>query len=420
VRTTAPGLGAYCGSVGPYAAGHNFWNDPAEKAAHMVLLSFLADRYKNTDYIGFYEPINEPDPPGYTDAQVNAYYSDAIDTMLAADPHAIFIVGGNAGYANFKIAAAYMPARGNVIYTCDLFNQQNSAPDDAGREANFAFRLQSALDLRASKNVPILIQQFGSHSADDIGRDILAFQLSTLLANKVPCFQWEMRAPTNVVGTAFGWIYIDPVTNQDVILRDIDPQLMSSAAAAFNAFTPPLDPGVVTMPTSASSSFSSSAFGWTKEELIVEAFAEIGIASYQFDVSPEERQTALRRLDTMMATWEGLGIRMGYRFASTPRTSKIADPSGITDAAAETVYLNLAIRLAPGFGKTPSHDTKVSARAGYNALLIIAAQPQQQQFPSTLPLGAGNKATRRGEQRFFPQPSDDQIPVASGGDLDIL
>jgi hypothetical protein len=385
-----------------------------------VLLAFLADRYKNTDFMGWYEPINEPDPPGYTDVQVNAYYSDAIDAMLPGDPKALFLVGGNGSYLAAKISTALQAGRTNVMYTCDLFNQQNSAVDNAGRMANFANRLQFALDFRASSNVPILIQQFGAHSGDDLDRSLLAAQIAMLLANQVACIEWEMRTPTNVVGSAYGWIYIDPVSNLDVVLRDIDPQLMSSAAAAFNAFTPPLDPGVVTMPTSASSSFSSSAFGWTKEELIVEAFAEIGIASYQFDVSPEERQTALRRLDTMMATWEGLGIRMGYRFASTPRTSKIADPSGITDAAAETVYLNLAIRLAPGFGKTPSHDTKVSARAGYNALLIIAAQPQQQQFPSTLPLGAGNKATRRGEQRFFPQPSDDQIPVASGGDLDIL
>lgn len=157
---------------------------------------------------------------------------------------------------------------------------------------------------------------------------------------------------------------------------------------------------------------------WTKGELISAAFEEIGIASYQFDVTPEERVTALNRLDTMMATWEGKNIHVGYLFPPLPGESDENDPSGMPDEANETVFLNLAKRLAPGFGKQVSADTKVNAREGYDTLLRRAAFPQQQQMPGTMPVGAGNKPWRSNYRTFFPTPVDD--PVFLRNDLDTF
>jgi hypothetical protein len=45
---------------------------------------------------------------------------------------------------------------------------------------------------------------------------------------------------------------------------------------------------------------------WTKREFVVQAFSEIGLASYVYDLQPEQLQTALNRLDSMLATWNGL------------------------------------------------------------------------------------------------------------------
>ena len=47
--------------------------------------------------------------------------------------------------------------------------------------------------------------------------------------------------------------------------------------------------------------------GWTKRQFVAQAFEEIGLASYVFDLTPEQLQSALRRLDTMMAAWNALG-----------------------------------------------------------------------------------------------------------------
>jgi len=159
---------------------------------------------------------------------------------------------------------------------------------------------------------------------------------------------------------------------------------------------------------------------WTKRQLVAEAFAELSVAGWEFDLEPEEEETALRRLDTMMATWAAKGVNVGYKFPASADDSDLDDDSGLPDSACETVYLNLAIRLAPGFGKAISAETKKNAREGYDTLLIGAATPSQQQLPDTMPRGAGNKPWRTANQPFFPPPDDDPLQIGSNGNLEIL
>lgn len=159
---------------------------------------------------------------------------------------------------------------------------------------------------------------------------------------------------------------------------------------------------------------------WTKRQIVLEALGELAMQAYDFDVSPEEVATAVRRLDVMMATWETKGARVGYRFPATAEGSDPDAESGIPDSAVETVVANLAIRLAPGFGKTVSAETKRTAGQGYDALLWSAAQPIEQQMPSTLPRGAGNRGSLAPQRPFFPQPDRGPLGSTPGGDLDIL
>ena len=159
--------------------------------------------------------------------------------------------------------------------------------------------------------------------------------------------------------------------------------------------------------------------GWTKRELVTEAFGELALAGYEFDITPEEQQTALRRLDTMMATWEARGVRVGYAFPACPDDSDLDTDSGLPDAAVETTYLHLAIRLAASYGKQVSMDTKRSAREGFEQLLWRAAQPIEQQQPSTMPRGAGNRLWRNSQRPFFPTPDDSPLGIGQGGDLNI-
>ncbi len=153
---------------------------------------------------------------------------------------------------------------------------------------------------------------------------------------------------------------------------------------------------------------------WTKREFVVAAFGEIGLASYVFDLSPEQLQSALTRLDTMMATWDGQGIRLGYPLPSSPSASNLDDPSNVPDSANEMVFQNLALRIAPGFGKTVSPDTKLSAINAYNAAVGKAmGVPPEKQMPGTMPAGTGNKPWRNTGQPFLNPPQD---PIDAGDD----
>jgi hypothetical protein len=151
---------------------------------------------------------------------------------------------------------------------------------------------------------------------------------------------------------------------------------------------------------------------YTKRQFVEEAFAELGMANYTFDLQPQQLDTALRRLDAMMATWNAKGIRLGYPLPSSPQDSDLDTETQVPDSANEAIVANLAIRIAPQYGKTVAIDTRTTAKLGYDTLLARATFPLEQQFPRTLPLGAGQKPWRY-DTPFMPGPVD---PVLAGPD----
>ena len=151
--------------------------------------------------------------------------------------------------------------------------------------------------------------------------------------------------------------------------------------------------------------------GWTKRQYIEQAFEEVGLAAYVFDLTPEQLQSALRKLDAMMAEWNAKGLRLGYPLPSSPQDSRLDEQTYVPDLANEAIYTNLGIRIAPSFGKGIMPDTKGIAKMAYNTVVQAFAGPIPQQLPRTMPLGAGNKPWRRYDDPFVPQPVD---PVLAG------
>jgi hypothetical protein len=155
---------------------------------------------------------------------------------------------------------------------------------------------------------------------------------------------------------------------------------------------------------------------WTKRQFVAAAFDEIGLASYAFDLTPEQLQSALRRLDALVAAWNALGIRLGYPLPSSTQDSDLDEQTNVPDSSIEALYTNLAIKLAPSYGKQVAIETKVTAKESYNTLLSRAALPMLQQLPSTMPSGAGNKPWRTYDNPFLARPVD---PVLAGQDGQI-
>jgi len=93
----------------------------------------------------------------------------------------------------------------------------------------------------------------------------------------------------------------------------------------------------------------------------------------------------------------------------------LSQETNVPDSANEAIYTNLAIKIAPSFGKAVSIDTKMTAKQSLDTLMSRAAFPMEQQLPSTLPAGAGNKPWRY-DDPYLADPVD---PLLAGQDGEI-
>ena len=152
---------------------------------------------------------------------------------------------------------------------------------------------------------------------------------------------------------------------------------------------------------------------WTKRQIIEQALEEIGLASYIFDMTADQFQSALRRLDLMVYSWYQRNIRIGFPLPSNPNDSHIEQQVDTPGTANEAIVLNLAVRLGPSYGKTVPPETKATAKALYEQLLADAAQPYEMQYPNTMPIGAGFKRTDR---VFVNTPDLNPIQVEPNGE----
>lgn len=158
---------------------------------------------------------------------------------------------------------------------------------------------------------------------------------------------------------------------------------------------------------------------WTKRQFIEAAYTELGLADYVFDLQPQELQSSLRRLDTMMADWYERGILLGYPLPLTPGESDLDTPTGVPDRANEAIIVNLAIKLAPSYGKQVMPQTMTGAREALNTLLVRAARPGVMQMPSQTPAGAGNKYLGQFWGPFLRPPQADEVLVEYGGEIEL-
>ena len=158
--------------------------------------------------------------------------------------------------------------------------------------------------------------------------------------------------------------------------------------------------------------------GYSKRQFVEAAFGEIGLAAYVFDASPQQLEAALKRLDALMADWNGRGIRLSYPLHGDPEFSDIDAESNVPDYANEAIILNLALRLAPSYGKQVMPDTKINAKNAYNTMMARTALPMEQQLPESMPLGAGNKPWRVSYNEYV-RPPIDHVLTGGEGKLEL-
>jgi hypothetical protein len=157
---------------------------------------------------------------------------------------------------------------------------------------------------------------------------------------------------------------------------------------------------------------------YTRRQFVEAAMAEIGLASYSFDLSPDELIFACRRLDAMMADWNGRGIRLGYPLPGSPESTALDVETAVPDSANMAIVANLALQIAPSYGKQVMQETKITARQGLTTLMARSAIPREMQFPGTMPAGAGNRPWS-GDLDPYMRPPVDPLLAGDDGPIDF-
>lgn len=155
---------------------------------------------------------------------------------------------------------------------------------------------------------------------------------------------------------------------------------------------------------------------WTKRQLIDAAFTELAMQGYVVDLDQEDITKAMNSMDAMLGVWEGKGIYLNYRMASSPEQTDPDQIAGVPAFANEPIYTNMALRLCSRYGKIASAELKMTARSAYRDLLAKCAAMPTIQYNSILPVGAGNKPYRgiSGPEYFQPV-----TPLTTGGDSEL-
>ena len=136
-----------------------------------------------------------------------------------------------------------------------------------------------------------------------------------------------------------------------------------------------------------------------KRQLVLDAFAEVALAGYAFDLTAEELQTGLQRLEQMVMEWSQHGIDIGYNtLGDAADLDNEVFLSAATDEAKKSVsavVMNLAKRIAGGFGKQVAPSTLTAARESYRVLLAVAAKNAAQSLATGRDTGVLS-STQRG------------------------
>lgn len=130
----------------------------------------------------------------------------------------------------------------------------------------------------------------------------------------------------------------------------------------------------------------------TKRHLIEQAFTELALNGWEYDIDPAEKEIALNRLDMLMGELAGRGYNLNYTFAAGGALGDLDDALGCPDQAFSGLALMLAERLCPTMGKRMSLESRMALNSAKKSVINAASNliPSVQLAPGT-PLGAGNK-----------------------------
>jgi hypothetical protein len=165
----------------------NFWTNERKRQEFVEVWRFLVERYRGWAYIGAYELLPEPRPPGITPEGVRAFYEALIPEIRALDPRTPIVIGPGDGYDLRLLDTAYTEVDSNVIYAGNYFIFGNPLS-----------RMDDIDAFIAERNAPVWIDQVGIDANDDNEVALKSAEkvLEALNQRDVGWAWWQFRAGT--------------------------------------------------------------------------------------------------------------------------------------------------------------------------------------------------------------------------------
>ena len=126
----------------------------------------------------------------------------------------------------------------------------------------------------------------------------------------------------------------------------------------------------------------------TAAQVIKAALQRILVQGSEADLEPDEYQDAIFDLNNMMLAYDAQGIRLGYT-----SVSDLGDTITIPPGAIMGTIDNLAIKVAPDYGRTASPELIRDAETGLNIMRLLGVNLPETEMPYTLPVGSGNEGS---------------------------
>lgn len=137
----------------------------------------------------------------------------------------------------------------------------------------------------------------------------------------------------------------------------------------------------------------------TKIDIINAAFSRLRISGLTVQATPEDIDLALNRLEGMAREWH-TRVNSGYFFETSPASNT---PHNVPREYWAAYESNLAIRMAPDFGKEITAALLMEARATYSNMSARLALVKPVRPPARQPIGSGNRRFNQADQYYQPQ-----------------
>jgi len=129
----------------------------------------------------------------------------------------------------------------------------------------------------------------------------------------------------------------------------------------------------------------------SKRQLVEQAFTEVSLNGWEFDITADEKDVALRRLDALMYELASRDVNLSYNFPTAMGEGSLNDALGVPDGAFFGLAIMLAKRLCPTMGKTMSTESRMALNDAQKAVYGIGQTIPAVNFANGTAWGSGNK-----------------------------